>query len=61
MARYKKLPIEVDAVQCEDERIILTLEGPMFANPGDWIITGISGERYPCKDKIFRKTYELVA
>ncbi len=28
--------------------------------PGDWIITGISNERYPCKDSIFRATYEPV-
>lgn len=27
--------------------------------PGDWIITGISGEYYPCKDHIFRETCEL--
>jgi len=26
--------------------------------PGDWIITGIAGERYPCKPDIFEKTYE---
>ena len=28
--------------------------------PGDWIITGVSGERYPCKDEIFRATYNAV-
>jgi len=28
--------------------------------PGDWIITGIKGERYPCKPDIFAATYELV-
>jgi hypothetical protein len=26
--------------------------------PGDWIITGIKGERYPCKPDIFEATYE---
>lgn len=26
--------------------------------PGDWIITGVKGESYPCKDEIFRATYE---
>ena len=26
--------------------------------PGDWIIRGIKGELYPCKDEIFRLTYE---
>lgn len=35
-----------------------TLEGRMFADPGDWIITGVRGERYPCKPDIFSETYE---
>lgn len=35
-----------------------TLEGRMFAQPGDWIITGVKGERYACKPDIFRETYE---
>lgn len=39
---------------------IFTLEGGMTANPGDWIIRGIKGELYPCKDEIFRSTYEPV-
>lgn len=37
---------------------IETLEGIMRANPGDWIIKGINGEFYPCKNDIFEKTYE---
>lgn len=28
--------------------------------PGDWIITDVDGEKYPCKPDIFEKTYELV-
>lgn len=38
--------------------IIHTLEGDMQVNVGDWVITGIKGERYPCRDDIFRATYE---
>lgn len=26
--------------------------------PGDWIITGVAGENYPCKPDIFAATYE---
>lgn len=37
-----------------------TLEGTMTATEGDWVITGISGERYPCKPDIFDATYEPV-
>ncbi len=45
---------------CDDKAIIEipTLEGTMRAHSGDWIIRGIHGEFYPCKDDIFRKTYE---
>lgn len=39
---------------------IETLEGPMMVSPGDWIITGVHGEKYPCKPDIFEKTYEAV-
>lgn len=39
---------------------IKTLEGIMEISDGDFIITGIKGERYPCKPDIFHTTYELV-
>jgi hypothetical protein len=39
---------------------ILTLEGEMKANVGDWIIKGVNGEFYPCKDDIFKKTYNII-
>ena len=28
--------------------------------PGDWIITGVQGEFYPCKPDIFAETYDEV-
>ena len=37
-----------------------TLEGGHIVCPGDWIITGIDGEVYPCKDSIFQRTYDLI-
>ncbi len=39
---------------------ISTLKGNHFISEGDYIITGIHGERYPCKPDIFEKTYEPV-
>lgn len=39
---------------------INTLEGKMYISHGDYIITGVKGERYPCKPDIFEATYELV-
>jgi uncharacterized protein affecting Mg2+/Co2+ transport len=38
---------------------IKTLEGVMTAIIGDWIIKGVHGEYYPCKNDIFRKTYDF--
>ena len=39
---------------------IKTLEGVMFARAGDWIIKGVKGEIYPCKDEIFKMSYDEV-
>lgn len=37
-----------------------TLEGKHEVTPGDFIITGVKGEKYPCKPDIFEMTYEPV-
>lgn len=36
---------------------IRTLEGDLYAAPGDYIIKGVKGEFYPCKPDIFKQTY----
>lgn len=43
-----------------DRLEIDTLEGPLCASVGDWIIRGVNGEFYPCKPDVFEKTYEAV-
>ena len=58
--KFRKRPIVIEAYQTDKEKIIPTLEGPLRAAPGDWIITGIRGEQYPCKPDVFEKTYEPV-
>lgn len=40
--------------------LIETLEGPITARAGDWIIKGLKGEVYPCKPDIFAESYETV-
>ena len=87
MSRFRKLPVEVDAVRwatgdklegldpygssnlytCQHcfhpigaHGWIETLEGGHVVCPGDWVITGVEGEKYPCKPRIFEKTYEPV-
>lgn len=73
--KYKKRPVIVEAYrwfpgQKDPEPAIIsrgaygwaikTLEGYMEIIPGDWVITGVAGERYSCKDSIFIQTYECV-
>jgi hypothetical protein len=38
-----------------------TKEGGHIVCPGDWIITGVQGETYPCKPDIFAATYKVVS
>lgn len=40
--------------------IVETLEGDVTANVGDWVIRGVMGEGYPCRDDIFRLAYDPV-
>jgi hypothetical protein len=46
-----------DRVECR-YGWVATLEGGHVVTPGDFIITGIKGEHYPCKPDIFHATYE---
>lgn len=41
-----------------DHGWIDTLEGDRIVCPGDWVITNLQGERYPCKPDIFIATYD---
>ena len=36
---------------------INTPEGQLAVEPGDWIITGVAGENYPCKPDTFKRLY----
>jgi hypothetical protein len=89
MQRFRKKPVEIEAMQFNDLdsyldivkwmqasgdihaladevryetplMLLITLEGTMAANPGDWIIRGIQGEFYPCKPDIFAGSYDEV-
>jgi hypothetical protein len=54
---YNGHPITHENDECY---LIPTLEGTMKFALQDMLITGVSGEIYPCKSDIFEKTYELV-
>lgn len=59
--KFRKKPVVIEAYRTDVEMVVQTLEGPLRAAPGDWIITGIRGEQYPCKPDVFEKTYEPVS
>ncbi|MCJ2112952.1 Gp49 family protein [Methylobacterium sp. E-025] len=40
---------------------VATLEGTMRAEVGDWIIRGVEGEIYPCRDSVFQATYAVAS
>lgn len=58
---WRKKAVTVYAEETPVEVKIQTLEGEMTASPGDMIITGVNGEKYPCKPDIFFKTYQFAS
>lgn len=62
--RRPDVPGETVCQKCpakmHDHGWIDTLEGGHIVCPGDFIITGVKGENYPCKPEIFEATYEAV-
>jgi len=59
--KFRKKPVVIEATQAIYPEAIETPEGTMYADVGDWIITGVRGERYPCKRDIFEATYDPVS
>ena len=57
--KWRKLPVVITAQRMADAFTTQTMEGELTGKPGDWLLTGVQGEQYPCDDAIFRKTYEL--
>ena len=67
VVRYFRCPDVSGTVVCDHCQKMMhfhgwidTLEGGHNVCPGDWIITGVKGEHYPCKPDIFEATYEPV-
>jgi hypothetical protein len=69
--KFRKRPVVIEATQWFKDGdhpavwldfvgsgFVNTLEGVRIVTPGDWIITGVKGECYPCKPDIFEMTYE---
>lgn len=50
----------IDHSRIDGGLIIKTMEGEHVATIGDYIIKGVKGEYYPCKEDVFIQTYEKV-
>ena len=57
---YVKKPIQIKAIQIDEDFSVETLEGTMIGRPGDYLAEGVDGELYVIKNEIFLKTYEKV-
>ena len=60
---YKKIvhkPNQLVAYKTKEEQYLVTLNGIVKTNTGDWIITGVNGEQYPCDPEIFKQLYDIV-
>jgi hypothetical protein len=81
MKKYRKKPVEVEAVEFTGENwaeivewsgeavqqhpgrdalVMDAMGGTVTAEVGDYIIKGVDGEFYPCKEQVFIETYDLV-
>jgi hypothetical protein len=56
--QWRKRPITITAQRMAEPFEVETHEGTMRGRPGDWLITGVKGEKYPCANDVFRATYE---
>lgn len=55
---YTKIA-SIKATQMTENFEVKTLEGTMKGVAGDYLATGVNGEKYPIKKEIFEKTYKL--
>ena len=68
IVRYYRTPDLDGQTSCKRCALIMhdhgwidTLEGGHIVCPGDFVITGVKGERYPCKPDIFNETYDALS
>ena len=57
---YVKKPIPITAEQLDQDTQVKTLEGTMHGKKGDYLVTGVYGEKYVVNKSVFEDTYELV-
>jgi hypothetical protein len=58
--KCRKKPIIVHGIEMNEEFETSTMEGKITGKKGDYLMFGISGEKYPCDKEIFEKTYDII-
>lgn len=58
--KARKRELAVSVVFCEEANVIDTLEGSVRCEPGDALLYGVHGERWPVTRGLFEKLYEPV-
>jgi hypothetical protein len=56
LVEYRKTAT-MRAVQVPEEFQVVTLEGTMTGRPGDYLVVGVQGERYPCAADVLAASY----
>ena len=62
MLKVMKKPIVIHATQLNfpEGFKVTTIEGEMTGKPGDYLVIGVYGEKYPIDRDIFEGTYDIV-
>ena len=55
--RYRKQPVVILAAKMDEPFEVMTWEGIMQGEAGDYLVRGVKGEYYPCKPDIFEATH----
>ena len=55
---YVKKPIPIQAVQIKQTFWVASLEGAHQGREGDYLLRGVRGELYICRQDIFEETYQ---
>ncbi len=56
--RWRRIGV-YHAWQVREDLVLRTMEGRATARPGDWVVEGHRGERWPVTDEQFRRTYQM--
>lgn len=60
MARFRRKDYEIVAERATRRTVVPTFRGERVAHPGDWILHGLSGERWVMSDLVFRAVYDPI-